>query len=149
MPNVATSGFGYKIDILGGEEMAKNIASLDKALAKKVVRVALRRAAKVSLKRAKELVPVDTGALRDSLRIKVGRIRNDEIKEAKVYLTAGRKSGDRKAGYYAFQVEYGTKHAKARPYLRPAVEQTREQFAKDIQEEIVESWQKNVVDKGL
>ena len=59
---------------------------------------------------AKRLVPVDTGALRDSI----------------AWEMTGETSGQLVAGQeYAGYVEFGTRHAAAQPYIRPAFEQQR------------------------
>jgi hypothetical protein len=58
---------------------------------------------------AKRIVPVETGALRDSLD---WDIVEDELK---IYATED----------YAAEVELGTSRQKAQPYLRPALETKR------------------------
>ena len=61
---------------------------------------------------AKRLVPVDTGALRDSIRKEMSPGAPSCRVEA---------FGDRAAGEgYALFVEFGTRHAPAQPFLRPA-----------------------------
>ena len=157
-------GLGVKFDLYGSDEMRKNIESLDKALAKKVIRAALRKGAAVALKRARQLVPVESGLLRQHLKVKVGKIRNDELKEARVYLTVGKgerveRRRDRKTGEvrdvrifparYAFPLEYGTKHRKAHPFFRPAIQQTKPEFVAELHRAIIEAWNKHVVAKGL
>ena len=72
----------------------------------------IEEAGRECVERAKELVPVRTGRLRDSIgmrRIGAGKI----VVEAKAP--------------YAGYVEYGTRYMKPRPYMRPA---TREAYKK-------------------
>lgn len=52
---------------------------------------------------AKTIVPVDTGALRDSIEEVEGNVRSESP--------------------YAYFVEFGTVHMDAQPFLRPAVDQ--------------------------
>lgn len=59
--------------------------------------------------RARELCPVDTGRLRSSIHHKPGRDQRGP------YVDVGTN-----VDYAAF-VEYGTRHQRAQPFLRPAV----------------------------
>lgn len=63
---------------------------------------------------AKRLVPVDTGALRATIR------RSEVGDDGRVAVTAGSATVD-----YAAHVEYGTSRGPAQPYLRPAVHKNR------------------------
>jgi len=68
---------------------------------------------------AKDIVPVDTGALRDSI--------NYSLSDRAVILHADEE--------YAAYVELGTMYQNAQPYLRPAVEDYQGEY-KDIAESI-------------
>ena len=78
---------------------------------------------------ARRRAPVDTGRLRDSIMVKAKKhAKNLGVTvEADYPANAGtRKSKTRKqaAGakeYYAFALEYGTRHMEARPFLHPAL----------------------------
>jgi HK97 gp10 family phage protein len=61
---------------------------------------------------ARQLAPVDTGALRDSIRVEPG----DTPTSRKVVAGGG-------AVAYAAHVEYGTADSPAQPFMTPAVEQ--------------------------
>lgn len=61
---------------------------------------------------AQQLAPVDTGALRDSIRVEPG----DSPTSRKVIAGGG-------AVTYAAHVEYGTASSPAQPYMTPAAEQ--------------------------
>lgn len=68
---------------------------------------------------AKDYVPVDTGRLRDSIRVnQVGRAK----------FTVG--PGDEVE--YAEFVEYGTSVSPAQPYMRPALELARREFGRRV-----------------
>jgi HK97 gp10 family phage protein len=62
---------------------------------------------------AKNVVPVRTGNLKNSIQTE---IKNDLLAQVQV------------GAEYGIYVEYGTRKMSARPYLRPAVEEVREPF---------------------
>jgi HK97 gp10 family phage protein len=63
---------------------------------------------------AKLLCPVDTGKLKDTIR--VVRLKGDPKQNIRVYAGNRIKGG----AFYAHMVEYGTVKMKAKPFLRPA-----------------------------
>jgi HK97 gp10 family phage protein len=74
---------------------------------------------------AKRLAPVETGALRDSIRAEVDRFE--------ATITAGEGLPDDRAAF----MEFGFNHAGSggfvqRPFLRPAVERHRGKFFADV-----------------
>lgn len=62
--------------------------------------------------RAQEFVPVDTGALRDSIHVE-----GAEGSETRTVIAGG---GD---VHYAAAIEYGTRFSAAQPFFTPAVEE--------------------------
>lgn len=76
--------------------------------------------------RAKQLAPVDTGALRESVRKEHGAHVEDD--EYVVGVTAGgggvRNPRTGRAVDYAAYVEYGTSGQRAQPYIRPGLRET-------------------------
>lgn len=70
---------------------------------------------------AKQLVPVDTGALKQSLGA-------DPISSSEVHVGSDMP--------YAPHVEFGTVHSAAQPYLVPAFAQAEETFKKRLEQEI-------------
>lgn len=73
--------------------------------------------------RAQQLVPVDTGRLRDSIRVNELGPRS---------YTVG--PGDEVE--YAEYVEYGTSRMAAQPYMRPAIELARQEFPRRVARQI-------------
>ena len=162
----------------GFEEMEKNINSLDKKLAVRVIQKAMKGAGKVTVKKAKQLVPVREGFLKKSIRLKTKKPKQFEYLVT-VYLTVKKGVGRewvgldakarrkkaagqvllgsdykyvKRAKYshmYAYQIEFGTSKSKAQPYMRPAIEQTKPEFYSALRSEIEKAWQKEVVEKGL
>jgi HK97 gp10 family phage protein len=70
-------------------------------------------AAMVTASVARQLAPVDTGAMRDSIYVE---------QQGEARFTVGVKES------YAKFVEYGTVHQDAQPFLRPAFELARKDF---------------------
>jgi len=69
---------------------------------------------------AKALVPVDTGALQES-------IEAEKLKQLQWQVTAGGGDVD-----YAVYVEYGTTRAPAQPYFNPAVDGARQGYREKV-----------------
>ncbi len=84
----------------------------------------LERAAEVVADGARQRVPVDTGTLKNSIR--VTRLWGDPRRNVRIYAGHRVKGGSMKKGaergaFYAHMVEYGTVKMRARPFLRPAL----------------------------
>jgi len=70
---------------------------------------------------AREVVPVRTGRLRDSIVAETPIMSGDEIK---CVISANTE--------YAIYVEMGTKKMKARPYLKPALYKNKDEFERQM-----------------
>ena len=88
---------------------------------------ALRQTADEIRSGARSVVRVRLGYLRDSIKRTVRR-RNDSIiarvfadypKTGRVHKSSTKKQSAGAPDYYAFAIEYGTKHNKAYPFLKP------------------------------
>ena len=93
-------------DIKGVEELQKAMRNFDSAMQKHVHRQLASWAADVKAL-AKQLVPVRTGHLRNSIYTKI----REWVAEIGAEAT------------YALFVEFGTRRMRARPYLYPAIQQ--------------------------
>ena len=111
-----------QVDFSGLEEAIKNIEALPGLLGTQVYGDGMLAAAKVAAAESKALVPVSTGALRDSIRARK--------RSAVVHTSKGRRKTSGAAAQvvaggsgarHAFLVEYGTVRAPAHPYLEPAL----------------------------
>lgn len=127
------------IEIKGALELDRALKNLPDKIARNLLRAALRAGGKVILERARAGVPVESGALRDSLRVSTS-LRGGVAR-------ASVKAGSKKA-YYAHMVEFGTQRhwikprnrkslflaglarevvdhpgARDKPFMRPAIEQ--------------------------
>ncbi len=122
------AGGGLQIDIrmVGDVRLQKKMGRLTGKDQKKIVRKALRLAAKVVLPVAKALVPVRRRKLKDSLKIKALKAKRGKF--GVVIRTGTREelgipSGDRY--YYPAAVELSTKNVPARSFLRASLKQKR------------------------
>lgn len=128
------------IKVEGLSDLEEKLEQLGAVAGLKVLQSASRSACKPLLERARELVPVETGVLRDSLRIAVVRVRSGSV-----VISAGLKNrpvavkneivddygnvvvvktGEKiDAGWRLHFTEFGTSKSAAHPFLRPAFDQ--------------------------
>ena len=69
--------------------------------------------------KAKELAPVDTGVLRNSIQTKI---------ESPTKATVGTNVE------YAAHQEFGTRHQKGKPFLTPAADEAKKEFQKEVRQ---------------
>ena len=89
----------------------------------------LEKAGELVAERARAKVPVRTGKLKDTIRVR--RLKGDPKQDVRVYAGNRIKGG----AFYAHMVERGTKKMAAHPFLRPALNQSRNEI-------------KNIVENG-
>ena len=118
--------------IIGLAKLHRKLKRMPEA-AKTRIRAALEKSADEIVRMAKGLVPVDSGALRDSIGWTWGRPPQGALTLGKVAAssmatdltitiyagTRDKKLGDADA-FYARWVEFGTQKMKAQPYFYPA-----------------------------
>lgn len=92
------------ITLTGDKKLDRLFSSLPKKVQGKVIRPALREAAKIISAKAKTNAPVDTGLLRESLRVRAGKRTRKNVIRVLVQTEAGFYKG--KTFYGAFQ-EFG------------------------------------------
>lgn len=100
--------FKFSINTKELEQRFKSIAN-DKAIAEEVVN----NLGVIALKAARQSVPVDTGALKQSLNLEIDKQGFDAVATIGTPLD------------YAAAVEFGTSSTSPQPYLKPALEQAR------------------------
>lgn len=106
--------------LVGTEQVKRNFLALTEGMNPAAARV-LKEVAEDVKTEAKELVPVDTGALRDSIRVIVTAKTAGNI--TRVGVRAGGYEVNPKTGKlvdYAVPVEFGTSRQMPQPYLIPA-----------------------------
>ena len=94
--------------IKGLDEMRKKLAALDGAVAKKLIRRALRAGAKVIATQCKADSPVRSGLLRSKIRVRSGKRRRNHIR---INVAVGKKDFQGETFYAGF-VDRGRKSGK-------------------------------------
>ena len=115
---------GIKVKFRGMKQLDRNIQRLPEELKKKAYRSVLSTGARVIAKHIKRNVPKDTGNLKKSIGIKV----NPKAKTP--WARIGPKRGvtttvdgkQVRVTTYAKNVEQGTVHTAAQPYVRPGID---------------------------
>jgi len=95
-----------ELHVSGMSELDSLLKELPAKIEGNIMRGAVRAGAKVMEARAKELVPVDDGDLRDSIKVRA--------KSKRGQVSATVRAGSKKA-FYAHMVEFGT----ARHFIKP------------------------------
>lgn len=124
------------------ERVLRMLRGMDGELKERVVD-ALLKGGEIVAEEARQRVPVDTGRLRDSIKVKEKKNRQavqhvgvtveaDYPANAGVRKTSTRKQKAGSKEYYAFAVEYGTRHMDARPFLNPALAAKAEEVYKNV-----------------
>jgi len=120
--------------ILGLKDLDKVLGQIAKEYGQKegekTLRDALRNAAKPVLDAAKDNVPTKSGALKDTIKVSVGRPNKADKKNGATKDTvavARVKAGNTKKAavggvWYSNFVEYGTERSAPKPFLRPAID---------------------------
>ena len=118
-------------DINGLDETLAAFSLLTGKPARRVLRKAINAGANQVVRRAKALVPVESGTLKRSIGKKVGTSRD----KSHVYAVIGPREDQKYVTFidgkkrdpanYVHLVELGTEHSAAKPFLRPAIESTR------------------------
>ena len=128
----------FDLEVKGFKAVIKTFNVLDDNLQRKVLRQALRSGAKIIQKAAKAKSPVGiTGNNKKFIKIK-------SLKRSRVTVGVAVVTGTREQlgiprdefGYYPMVLEYGSKHVKKQPFMKPALEQNREKVIKEIAKKI-------------
>lgn len=153
-----------RVSISGLAELDKALAELPKATARNVLKRTLDKAAQPVVDEAKMMVPVNTGALRDSIiastkiKNKTGSAEYSSAMRAglgkdaaRAALLAARRAGKGQGSFaetfigpargkgvirYAHIVEFGSVDTPPQPYMRPAWEAKRMQALDIIKSEL-------------
>jgi HK97 gp10 family phage protein len=108
----------FDIDITEAKDFLRN---LETNTIPEAMETALLRAAEEAIQIAKQLVPVRTGALQNSIRI---------LQRGPDYVVIGSDLD------YAVAVEFGTSKMVARPYIGPAMDAMSTKFSQIFSEEL-------------
>ena len=120
------------IKIEGAKELENKLKGFEPKIGRKVIRQALRKAAKVILIAAKANVPVVTGDLKKSLKVRALKKKRHRY-GVMVAISAGWFKG--KTFYGAF-VEFGTSRMPAKPFMRPAYDSEKDKAGMVLRSEL-------------
>jgi len=130
------------VRIDGLADLNKKLLELEPKLQRKTLGKALKKAGQPVLEESKRLVPVDSGRLRDALKLRSkGRSKKKPHRQSVSVATPTRKQlklrSDEK-GYYPAVVEYGAagRNISARPYLRPALANQQDKVLATLKTEL-------------
>lgn len=158
---------GFKVAIEGVQELNDVLDELNNDFgpkdAKNILVSAVRKSMRIVLDQAKTMVPVDTGALKASLRVEARKptskdkrskyISATDVAIATVTTAPGKVLAKRKfynvkekknvvgipSDARAVAMEFGTAKVAARPYLRPALESQSSTVVSNLAQQIRDS----------
>lgn len=107
------------VAITGLPELRRDFSNLTAKMQRGVLRDALRSAARPVVASAKSKVPVRTGALKRGISQRVS-VKGSGKAEAII--------GFQRKQFYGKFVELGTSHAAAKPFLRPALDESQQKI---------------------
>ena len=146
------SGISIDIKLLGDKSLSRTFSRLPGAVQKKLLRKGLRAGAKIVLARARILagrISKQLGRLLKVRALKRSRRRMGVLVVAPTKAKLGIPEDAK--GYWPAHIEFGFRHTSgkqvpARPYLRPAADQTKEAAFKAIgdslREAVDQEWRK-------
>lgn len=125
-----------KIEVTGLRELGEKMRELDIDLRTGLLRAATGVAASSIRKEVEQRAPARTGTLKRAIYVKRMTVMSDDyrqvfaigVRKGKHYQKFELKFGKNKGqtvdmdAFYARYVEFGTRHMKARPFMRPAFE---------------------------
>lgn len=118
-----------RVKIEGGEKIVKRLKKMDEAAAT-VLQSAAREGGEIALADAKKRCPVDSGTLRDSLKLENGKATPKKA-EVKV-------DYDKSVRYGAF-VELGPGGRPGNPFMREAVDENLDEINRAITESVAKA----------
>ena len=123
-----------EIEIVGFRELEDKLSRLDEKL-KCALEEALEEIAEKIRDDAKSFAPVDTGALRKSIRVE----KKGELQFSVVAGDGGviNPRTGREVDYAGF-VEFGTSRMSPQPYMQPALEKNRDEILNIVKRKVLE-----------
>lgn len=131
----------FSVEVKGFDELARKLKTLPREVAARVMRSAVRAGAKVIQENIRQRTPVETGALRDSIKVTTEQVVKNAEVQAIIF-------SDRKRAFYAHMVERGHKwvmkrggrtltgYKEAHPFFRPGVDASRAEVARVMRDEL-------------
>lgn len=126
----AVGGLAVNVEALGSREVVEALKRQSKKTQKATIRRALRAGAKTLAERARELAPVDSGALRRSIKVRA-RKRSRRYIGSLVLIGVDLEDG---RGTFT---EFGTDRLRQTRFVRRAVEERRDQVLNEVSAQIL------------
>lgn len=115
------------VKIEGDKELEAALNRLDASVRGEHLAEAARKGAEIVREEASRRAPRRTGNLARNIVARATLMTGDRA-EISV--------GPNKDAWYGALVEVGTKHARARPYLRPAIDESKEEVERAVRDEL-------------
>lgn len=116
----------FRVVVGGLKELSEALDNLTSKMQGKAVRRSLKAAAEPMVKAARSNAPVETGALRKSIKASTSVRLARGVAQTKISYG--------KAQFYGQFVELGTSKMPARPFLRPAFDSTKGESADEFKD---------------
>lgn len=117
------------VKVGGLKELEEALNALDHDLHKKALKAAGKSAMEPVAQRVRQNVPKDTGGLAGTIKTTattdLRRLRKLKGKKASMIASVSAGRGSRKTGmtgHQALNIEYGSAHGKAQPFMRPSIQ---------------------------
>lgn len=138
-------------DVEGLDKLLKKLDELSQVEQSKALEEGLAKGGAIAVQRARQLVPVDSGDLRDNLHVGGYTKLTPGYRPVGAYGSLKKPGGSGKGKWvlagsklpYAHLVERGTKRTKPHPFLRPAVEESRDAIVAECDKAV-----QKVIDEG-
>ena len=121
------------MNLIGVGDIDRKLAAIGNAVSPPVVKAALLEGGEVIAEEARRLAPVLTGQLQASIIVTfdLGGLNLSRVSERR-WLTTVYVGPERRQGFYGHMVEFGTEHSAAHPFMRPALDNTRDEVRQVI-----------------
>lgn len=131
------------VSVYGDKEIIKELQNLKDGLLDEKLHDAIQVGTALIWAEARQRVPIDTGALKQSIKTKVkkltGTVYCDYPNTGRFRKTKTKKQAAGAKEYYAFAVEFGTKNMKEQPFLIPAAEARSPEIEQEMQKAMKEA----------
>ena len=138
------------ISVFGDKQLAKELKELANSVQRSILRKALKPGLTIIAREVRRRVPKRTGLMKKSIKTKVGKRKAWGMIYVDPHIVGETKDGNTyRPAKIAHYVEFGTRYAKAKPFLRPAVLSKQHEalavIEKKTKEHLERAWQQGKV----
>jgi HK97 gp10 family phage protein len=126
----------FKVTIQGMDGFLRKLQQLERDIQQRILLDALKAGAQILVDEAKSIAPRLTGAMAAGIHMEIQKSAN--LKEVLMQVGPSRKQ------FYARFVEKGTKYARRKPFLGPALERNRDRISETIKRKILDGISRTV-----